>query len=184
MTQYVAKPFIAGTPQAEINGQIMISFSDNLEANIIKPILEAHGVANIDPEKWYSQQLWLDILKDIQHKLAGEATSALVAMGRQVVKNAVWPESVKSIPDALNVLHFIHQSNLRNIPEEEGYSLEIRGEKDYIVYHNTPNPEDGIYGFLWGIAARFKGQGETFTVQKIDNPAPHKARSAYEVKWG
>ncbi|MDX2079126.1 MAG: hypothetical protein SFZ02_22035 [bacterium] len=184
MAHYIAKRFVASSPNAEINGQVMISFSDNLEARIIKPILEAHGILEIDPEKWYSQQLWLDILKDMQDKLAGEATSALVAMGKQVVSNAVWPDSVQSIPDALNVLHFIHQSNLRDIPSEEGYSLEAKGEQHYIIYHNTPNPDDGIYGFLWGIGARFKKPGESFTVKMIDNPAPHKASSAFEIIWG
>lgn len=184
MARYVAKPFIAGTPQAEVIGQTMISFADNLEASLIEPILEKHGLSNINPEAWYSHQLWMDILKEMNDTLGGEATSAFVAFGRQVVNNAVMPDFIKTIPDALNALHAIHHANLRNIPEEEGYSIEVRGEKDYIVYHNTPNPDDAIYGFIWGLAARFKGQGETFTVQKIDNPAPHKARSAYEVKWG
>jgi len=60
----------------------------------------------------------------------------------------------------------------------------VKGEKHYIVYHNTPNPDDAIYGFLWGMAARFKGEGEHFVVKQIENPAPEKARSAFETTWG
>ena len=184
MGQYIAKPFVAGTPQAEVIGQTMISFADNLEASLIKPILEKNGVGTINPEGWYPHQLWMDILKQMNDSLGGESSSAFVAFGRQVVVNAVMPDFIKTIPDALNALHAIHHANLRNIPAEEGYSIEVKGEKHYIVYHNTPNPDDVIYGFIWGLAARFKGSNETFTVKMIDNPAPHKARSALEVIWG
>lgn len=184
MTRYVAKPYIAGTPQAEVIGQTMISFVDNLEAQTIQPILEKHGFTQIEADKWYSHQLWMDILKDMDDSLGGQSTSAFVAFGRQVVKNAVMPPQIQSIPDALNALHAIHHANLRNIPAEEGYEIEVKGEKHYIVYHNTPNPDDAIYGFLWGMAARFKGEDESFTVKQIENPAPERARSAFEITWG
>jgi len=184
MSPYVAKPYVAGTPQAEVIGQTMISFVDNLEAKTIQPILEKHGITQIDADKWYPHQLWMDILKDMEETLGGQATSAFVAFGRQVVKNAVMPPQIQTIPDALNALHAIHHANLRNVPEEEGYSIEVKGEKHYIVYHNTPNPDDAIYGFLWGMAARFKGEGEQFVVKQIENPAPEKARSAFEITWG
>jgi len=184
MTNYVAQPFIAGSPKAEVIGQTMISFADNLEASIIQPILKKYGLQTIDPDAWYSHQLWMDIRKNMNDTLGGEAQSAFVAFGRQVVNNAVMPDFIQSIPDALNALHAIHHANLRNIPADEGYSIDVKGEKHYIVYHNTPNPDDAIYGFIWGLAARFKKADESFTVKMIDNPAPHKARSAFEVIWG
>jgi hypothetical protein len=184
MPTYVAKPFEAGTPQAEVIGQTMLAFSENLRADAVVPILEKHGLSNIDPDRWYSHQLWMDVLNDMAESLGGEASSAFVAFGKQVVQSAVMPPEIQTIPDALNALHAIHHANLRNVPEAEGYSLEVVGDKHYIVYHNTPNPDDAIYGFLWGLAARFKGPGETFRVHKIDNPDPSRSRSAFEVTWG
>jgi hypothetical protein len=184
MGRYVAKPFVAGTPQAEVAGQSMIAFADNLEASVIEPILKKHGFENIEEEKWYPHQVWMDILKEMNDTLGGNASGAFVAFGKQVVETAVMPPEIASIPDALNALHAIHHANLRNIPEEEGYDVEAVGDKHYIVYHNTPNPDDAIYGFLWGLAARFKQPEEMFVVRKVDNPAPEKARSAFEVKWG
>lgn len=94
MSPYVAKPYVAGTPQAEVIGQTMISFVDNLEAKTIQPILEKHGITQINAEGWYPHQLWMDILKDMADTLGGQATSALVAFGRQVVKNAVMPPQI------------------------------------------------------------------------------------------
>ncbi|NOK85843.1 MAG: hypothetical protein GFH27_549375n21 [Chloroflexi bacterium AL-W] len=184
MSQYVAQPFVAGTPEAEVIGQTMIAFSENLQADIIKPILDKHGLTEISADKWYPHQLWMDILKEMNDTMAGGASSAFVAFGREVVQKAAMPDAIQTIPDALNALHAIHHANLRNIPAEEGYSIEVVAEQHYIVYHNTPNPEDAIYGFLWGMAARFKKPHETFVVRMIDNPAPEKARSAYEIKWG
>ena len=184
MARYVAQSFVAGTPQAEVIGQTMLSFADNMEADVIKPILEANNLTDIDPEQWYSHQVWMDILKEMEESLAGGASSAFVAFGRQVVENAVMPPEMQTIPDALNALHAIHHANLRNVPEDEGYSLEKVADGHYIVFHNTPNPDDAIFGFLWGLAARFKKPDEVFTVRQIDNPKPDIARSAFEVKWG
>ncbi|MFW5709748.1 MAG: hypothetical protein ACOCX5_05965 [Chloroflexota bacterium] len=184
MARYIAEPFVAGTPQAEVIGQTMVSFITNLETNTIKPILEHHNLTKIDENKWYPHQVWMDILKEMGESLGSKASSAYVAFGRQVVENAVMPPEIQSIPDVLNALHAIHHANLRNVPEDEGYKVEAVSERHYIVYHNTPNPDEAIYGFLWGLAARYKKDNEIFIVREIENPAPHLARSAYEVKWG
>lgn len=186
MTHYVAQPYIAGTPQAEVIGQTMIAFSENMESDVILPLLEKRGLATIDPEAWYPHQVWMDILKEMADTLGeGSATTAFVAFGRKVVETAVMPPEINTIPDVLNALHAIHHANLKNIPEEEGYMIEQRGPQHYLVYHNTPNPEEAIYGFLWGLAARFRGPNEVFVVRLLEqNDRPDRARSVYEVKWG
>ncbi len=184
MSSYVAKPFVAGTPEAEVIGQTMISFVNNLESSITRPVMEKHGLSEIDPEKWYPHQVWMDILKEIEDSMGAQSTMTFVAFGRQVVKNAVMPDAIQTIPDALNALHAIHHANLRNVPEDEGYKIKEVNENHYIVYHNTPNPDDAIYGFLWGMAARFVGDDELFIVERIENDRPEIARSAFEVRWG
>jgi hypothetical protein len=186
MSPYVAQPYVAGTPEAEVIGQTMISFAENMESDVIGPILDKHGLTTIDPDAWYSHQLWMDILKDIEDTLGpGQSQSAFIAFGRSVVENAVMPPEIQTIPDMLNALHAVHHANLRNIPEEEGYSLDQRGEQYYIVYHNTPNPDDAIYGFLWGLAGRFKDDDDIFVLERLpENDRPDIARSAFSLKWG
>ncbi len=183
MAQYVAKPYVAGTPEAEVVGQTMISFADNLRSEVIRPILEKHGLTDIKEDQWYSHQLWMDILKEMDDTLGGQAGEAFVAFGMKVVENAVMPPEIKTIPDALNALHAIHHANLRNVPEEEGYRVRQVEERRYIVFHNTPNPDDAIYGFLWGMVRRFRPTNATFSVRRINNPSPETARSAFEVTW-
>lgn len=179
---YIAKPFVAGTPQAEVIGQAVIAFSENLVSDQIAPLLPKHGLEDVDPEAWYPHQSWMNVLKDIQD-MPG-ASTAFVAFGRQVVKAAVMPPEMKTIPDVLNALHAIHHMNLRNIPEEEGYYIEQISPQHYRVHHNTPNPEDAIYGFIWGLAARFRGDGEEFSVRLLPDVETTHGRSVYEVKWG
>lgn len=180
---YIAKPYVAGTPEALVVGQAVIAFSENLMAERITHLLPKHGFADIDPEAWYPHQNWMDLLKDIEDE-ADDASTTFVAFGRKVVETAVMPPELKTVEDVLNALHAIHHLNLRNIPEEEGYHLEKLGPKHYYVHHNTPNPEDVIYGFIWGLAARFVGPLESFRVQRLQDKPSDKGRSIYEVKWG
>jgi len=182
---YVAKPFVAGTPEALVIGQAVQAFADNLEASVIKPLLPRHGLATIEPETWYPHQNWLNVLQDMETEMGGQAALAFVAFGKQVVASAVMPDTIQSVPDVLNALHDIHHLNLRNVPDEEGYSLERRDEGHYIVFHNTPNPDDAIYGFLWALVQRYKKSFEQFAVRLMpENPRPDICRSAFEVRWG
>lgn len=179
---YVAKPFVAGTPEAKVLGQTVIAFSENLMADEVKPLLPKHGLDNIDPEAWYPHQNWLNVLKDLEQ--TDSASTTFVAFGKKVVETAAMPPEMKTIPDVLNALHAIHHMNLQNIPEEEGYFIEKIADNHYHVHHNTPNPEEAIYGFIWGLAARFRAQGEDFVVKLLEDVETDKGRSVYEVRWG
>jgi len=185
MAKYVAKPFVAGSPDAMVIGQTMQAFLENVEADVIEPILKEQGVTEIKVDEWYPHQLWMDILRAIDNKLGTGANSAFVAFGRKVVQKAVMPPEMNTIPAALEALHAIHHMNLQNIPEDEGYITEKVDDNHYLIYENTPNPSETIYGFIWGICARFKQPGEQFTVRIIDNPNPkEKPGTLFDVTWG
>ncbi len=180
---YVAKPYVAGSPEALVIGQVVQAFSQNIEADVIEPLLPKYGLNDIEPDEWYPHQSWMNVLHDIG-QLPG-AQSTFVAFGRQVVQSAVMPPEIDSIPKVLELLHTIHHLNLRNIPDEEGYAVRQIGERHYWVYHNTPNPNDAIYGFIWGLVARYKAPNEQFIVRQVDNPHPEEIPgSVFEIKWG
>jgi hypothetical protein len=177
--KYIAKPFVAGTPQALVLGQVVQAFAQNLEADMIQPLLPKYGLDNIDPEKWYPHQSWLSLLKDLGDMPGG--STALVAFGKKVVETAMMPPEIDSIPKVLAALQAIHHLNLQNIPADEGYWLETMGEQTIHVYHNTPNPPDAIYGFIWGLAQRFRAPGEPFVVRIVASEHPG---GVFEVRWG
>jgi len=183
MAPYKAVPFVAGAPNAEVIGQTVMAFAENFQADEIAPLLPKHGFATIDPDKWYLHQQWMDVLKELS--TLPNATSNFVAFGRSVVEKAILPPEMDSIPKALNALHAIHHLNLRNVPEEEGYRIKVLGDTHYLVYHNTPNPDDGIYGFIWGMCARFKKPDEIFSVHVVENPNPdEEPGTIFDVTWG
>lgn len=183
MTRYVAQPFVAGSPDAMVIGQTVLAFSQNLHKEVVAPLLPKYGLDNIDPEAWYPHQSWMNVLREVSE--GPDSTTTLVALGRMVVETAAMPPEINSIPQMLELLHTIHHMNLRNVPADEGYRIVEMGDKHYYVYHNTPNPDDAIYGFLWGLAARFKGRNEQFVVRHLENPDPeNEPGTLFEVKWG
>lgn len=178
-TKYIAKPFVAGTPEALVLGQVVQAFLSNLESYVIQPLLPKYGLENIDPEKWYPHQSWFNVLKELSEMPGG--STALVAFGKKVVETAVMPPEINSIPKILAALHAIHHMNLKNIPADEGYWLEEVEDQVIYVYHNTPNPPDAIYGFIWGLVQRFRAPGEAFMVRIL--PSDHPG-GVFEVRWG
>lgn len=162
----------------------MIAFLDNLRSEYVAPILKKHNAEDIQGDKWYKHQLWFDILKDLEDELGGGVSEVFVAFGKQVVQTAVMPPEIQTVSDALNALHAIHHANLRNIPEDEGYFLEKLDDQHYVVYQNTPNPDDAIYGFLWALVARFKQDDELFVVKQVsrDTHASYPG-TPFEVRW-
>lgn len=177
--KYIARPFVAGSEDALVLGQAVEAFASNLNADTIRALLPKYGFSNIDPNKWYPHQDWLDLLKEI------DDSSTYVAFGKKVVETVAMPPELETIPDVLNALHDIHHLNLRNIPEDEGYVIEKVSDNHYHVFANTPNPDHAIYGFIWGICHRYRAKGESFTVKIIDNFKEHMIPGTlYEIKWG
>lgn len=52
----------AARPDIRVSGQTMIAFVECSNQSDIRDILERHGLGEIDPNRWYSQQKWLNVL--------------------------------------------------------------------------------------------------------------------------
>jgi len=183
MSHYVAQPYVSGSPNSEIQGVSMTSLIDNVEADMVAPLLAKHGLANPDLTSWHPFQTWLNVLKDLGNALG--SSNAYIAIGRRAVENVILAPEVNSIPTVLPLLQIIYGVYIRNTPEGEGYFIEKKGETQYWMYHNTPHPDDLIYGYIWGLVARFKKPDEHFIVRILPNPHPEiHAGTVFEVKWG
>lgn len=60
MSGYAAKRFVASSPEAQVKGQIVLSFLENIESALVAPLLPKYGLEQVDPDGWYSQQTWLN----------------------------------------------------------------------------------------------------------------------------
>src|SRR5258708_25855368 len=61
----VAQKYVASSGEAEILGVSLIAMLENLRAADIRPILESYGLDEVEPKKWYPQQLILDVHRAI-----------------------------------------------------------------------------------------------------------------------
>jgi len=149
----MANGFKAFDPKAEVIGRSMLSNLQNINKENFAPILQAHGLTEIDPQGWYSQQMWLDVLKEVV-ETSGEGMFDFVAIGLSLATLAPFPPTVDTIPKAFEAMGKVYAGNHRN-----GYVGEWVCESfdAHSVYERvkSPYPDDFLYGVTYGIGKRF-----------------------------
>lgn len=175
--------FTAFDPKTEVIGYTMTSFLDCVTHTEVVPIVRAHGVENIDPDQWYPQQLWLDILTDIVHQ--PNAMENLVAVGMKLAEKIIFPPSVTTIKEALAGGSVAYQKNHRN--GNPGYvTYEDAGPTRVLLTVNTPYPDDFMYGTRYGYARRFLGGHRDLRVHQSNRLVyrrPEDPPLVLEVQW-
>jgi hypothetical protein len=175
---------VASTPNAEIIGQAMLGFINNLRYDDLIPLLQQYGVDKIDPDRWYPQQIFLDIYRDMQNGKINSSEN-MVAIAVKIVETAVFPPGINSVETMIQAMSMIYKANIRNVPETEGYWGEIVGPGHAIVKDNSPYLPDSTYGFLWALVKRFRPEGSKFVV-RILNPnagVTDDEPVVFDVEW-
>ena len=156
--------FQAFDPNAEVIGRSMLANFHNLNKEHFIPVLEAHGILEINPQAWYPQQLWLDILKEVA-ATAGDGMFDFVAVGMSVATLAPFPPNVKTIPQAFEAMGKVYAANHRN-----GYVGEwvCESTTDHSVFERvkSPYPDDFLYGVVYGITKRYVPAGQPILVTR------------------
>lgn len=180
MSKYVAQPFVASSPEAEVKGWSILGFVENVDARWVAPLRAKYHLDTLDPEAWYPHQMLLSFFKDMSETRG--SMSALVMACRTIVKHSPMPPEIDTLPEAMQFLQTMYRMNHRNVPEEEGLFIEELDENHYMLYDNTPFPSELGYGYIWSIVSRFAPSEDSFLVQQVENPNPdeHPGR-AYEV---
>ncbi len=155
-------------PAIEVSGKAMLSVIDGMGIfkNIGIEILKRHGIHDVNPYKWYSQQAWLDSFKEI-YETIGEAT--LVKIGESVPYNAAWPENIKNLEDALYAInvsfHLNHRKNGKILYDADNniffqgigeYIIEKNNDKDFLVICKNSYPCDFDRGIITGTVKKYK----------------------------
>jgi hypothetical protein len=175
----------ASSPEAQIIGQLCLTFSAAITHEEIKPILKEFGLDQIDPTHWYPQQTILDMLRAVA--TLPDGTQYLVAIGVKVVDYGDFPPELDTIEKALLALSNSYPRNHRNVPPGEGYEVNIVKPGSAHIKANVPYPDDLIYGAIWGFVRKLKAPGDSFRVQYLHNttrPKDSDTPAEFEVKWG
>ena len=172
-------PYVAFEPGVEINGQTILATIDGL-GDVARAAFQQRGVAAIDPDGWYPQQMWLDVLQELDQSGAEN----LVSVGMKIPEHAIFPPEINSLHSALASIDVAYHMNHRG-GEIGHYHYEKVGDNHARLVCDNPFPSDFDYGIIYAMTRRYAEQGMDFKVVRAESPCRHNRDDycIYEVTW-
>ena len=152
---YKAAKFQASSAQSKANGQVLMPYLGVLKGSKPDNLVTVYHLDTLEPTAFYPQQTVCDMQKQMSVEM-GLFSGELVKIGVESINSIGFPEHVKTVKDALAMLHDIYQAIHQNIPPEEGWSFRAVSENTLRITFNCPYEPFAAYGYIYGIAQRFK----------------------------
>ncbi|MBZ0304545.1 MAG: hypothetical protein K8I82_00625 [Anaerolineae bacterium] len=172
-------------PGTEVFGASIQGFIRSMTAHNYLWMVSKHGYDNLDPNKWYPLQNFLDFMNDII-KLPN-LTMNMVTLGMDVAKFTDVPPEMEVITfeQMVEGWNAVYQGNFRNGYAGHKTAIKVADQHYKVVHENTIMPDDLEYGILYGFAKRFLA-GTQFTVW-YDEDLPRMDQggdqTVIHVKW-
>lgn len=151
-------------PDAEVSGAVMISLFNHYRRDDVIDSLQRHGLDNLDAERWYSVDPFIRLL-DEWSKMPSFSTN-LISVGMAMIYHLEPPEDTSGLSpvEKLLMLGEMHMAHHRN-GDAGSYTIRQLNDKTIRYIENTIWPDDMIYGYIYGAAQRYLGQGNRFTLR-------------------
>lgn len=159
-------------PDTEILGQVLIGFEDAVGAEAFLPTLEHHGLTGLDPETWYSAQIWVDVLNSMATRPG--AMMDFVSLGRQQMEQVDWPPEFRAMTlvEVLQALDQAYREYYRGT--DIGWiKAEMAGERLIKVTVRSFEPDDLWYGNIFSLTRIFGEPGKRYIVH-YDESVPRR----------
>lgn len=124
-------------------------------------LMSQAGLAHLDPQAWYPQQPYLDLLREVERRF-GE--KALRAMARQVPDTSQFPPGNRNLGDALQTLDIAYQLNHRGGPIGHYACLPL-GLREVLLECANPYGCAFDLGILDALAAHLGDAGEVTAIR-------------------
>jgi hypothetical protein len=160
---YVARKFTPSSSDSMAMGNVLMPYHGVLQGSSLEHLIEKYALDKLVADEFYPQQTVCDMQSEIVEK-EGLFSGALVAIGKDSIASIGFPPEIQTVEGALSMLHNIYQQIHKNIPEEEGWRFEQVDETTQKIYFNSPYERFAAYGYIWGIAQRFKPEDMDFSV--------------------
>ncbi len=182
-------PKYVAPPNANILGIAIKAFVESILYEDIKPFFETmmreNGYASpeIQDMEWYPLQMILDMDKKIAASPGG--STLLVSIGTKVIETALLPPEIDSIAKCITLLRDISDMNLQNVPSHINYRDIVIEDRRVSFVDATVFPHDLVYGYVFGLARRFKNPGTFPVVHRtyLDETNPDADGATYEIVW-
>ena len=172
-------------PHAETLGIHFIAFFQNLQDFQTRPIMEKHGLVDIQRDQWIPTRKMMYALNDLAQD--PDFMAGLVAIGIEIGKRIVFPQENPTLEEAITGWNASYHAVHRN--GDVGQKLaEKMGEKHYRVTLTDPFPDDFNYGILYGFALRCLPPHTDFTIFYDPAVTPRdrggdQGRTVIHVRW-
>lgn len=191
--------YTAFNKNVEVNGQTVLSVVDGMgtfRSQSLR-ILKENGIDNPQPEKWYSQQAWLDAFKEI-HDHVGEKT--LYSIGKSIPENAKFPPEIDDIHKALAAIDIAYHMNHRingtvmfnpatgSLTEGIGHYTYKKIDDHHVkMICNNPYPSEFDRGIIMAMAEKFKPSSAKRIRVELDPDQPTRIKGddscTFDVSW-
>ncbi len=148
---------------AEVLGGAIHGFIHAINRERIERHLEKLGMTEIDPNKWYPKQMYVDLWNEILSS-SDSAMFDLIDAGMTIARGA-WPPEADELPFEEIVRTWGDAFDAVNRGADRGYvRAEQIADQHWILHLRTPDPDDINYGVVYGACKRFLPAGTLFTV--------------------
>ena len=189
--------FIAFEKDIMVNGQTILAVVDALDKakakDIALEVLEENNLIDIDPDKWYRQDDWLNTFKTISDEM-GE--TILFFIGKSIIDSSEFPPEINTIEKGLNSIdvafHMNHQKggmpmfNPENGKMQEGighYTVTEIGENKIKMVCENPYPCDFDRGIITAMARKFEQLAEVKVERGTKGRKDGENSTSYVISW-
>lgn len=189
--------FIAFDKNIEVNGQTILAVVDALDKakakDIALEVLEENNLFDIEPDKWYKQEYWLNTFKTISEEM-GE--TILFFIGKSIIDNAEFPPEIDTIEKGLRSIdvafHMNHKKdgklmfNAKDDSMTEGighYSVTEIGKNKIKMVCENPYPCDFDRGIITAMARKFEQLAEVKIERGTKGRKDGENSSSYVISW-
>lgn len=153
--------------QAQVSGALMSALFNHYRRDEVLDSLQAHGLDYFDADKWYPVDQFINLLSEWAQQ-SSFSTNA-VSIGMAMIYHIELPDELENLPTQDKLLRlgdfFMAQHNGTDLGHFTADQLDDRTIR---YTENTVWPDDIIYGYIYGAAQRYLGQGTHFTLAYAD----------------
>lgn len=150
-------------PGTETLGLMLNSWYDNLQGDEVRPIMEKHGMVNLEPHTWYPVQMLLDATNEIAENF--NMTPNFVAIGMKIGEGVPLPPGMENptLEEVLMIWDNLYQG-LHRGGDVGGIKIEKVSDTYFKTIQSGIYPDDMSYGVLYAYGQRFLPRGTSFDV--------------------